>query len=60
MRIFGEAREQTLTIKSMPHTRSIGSDGEQIASDYLSRQGYSIHERNWQIRGGEIDIIAQE
>lgn len=39
-------------------TRETGINGEQKASDYLISQGFSILERNWRTRTGEIDIIA--
>jgi len=35
-----------------------GKLGEDIACEYLKKQGYDIIERNFRIRGGEIDIIA--
>lgn len=38
----------------------IGSKGEEIACKYLQKQGYKILERNYRIRGGEIDIVARE
>ena len=34
--------------------------GEQIARDYLIRQGYVIRETNWRLNHLEIDIVAQE
>jgi putative endonuclease len=41
------------------HTRNIGKRGEEIASSYLLRSGYDILATNWQIWGGEIDIVAR-
>jgi putative endonuclease len=35
-----------------------GQQGEQIAVDYLQRQGYRIQQQNYRCRRGEIDIIA--
>ncbi len=32
--------------------------GEEKASEYLKKKGYKILERNYKVRGGEIDIIA--
>ena len=37
-----------------------GSNGEQQATKYLQNNGYTILERNWRRRIGEIDIIAQK
>lgn len=34
--------------------------GEQLAADYLQKQGYLILARNFTSRLGEIDIIAQK
>jgi len=35
-----------------------GKYGEDLACTYLKKLGYKIIERNFRIRGGEIDIIA--
>ena len=40
--------------------RQIGSGYELKASDYLTKKGYQIIERNYRCRIGEIDIIAIE
>lgn len=37
---------------------SIGVLGERIAWRYLRQRGFTILERNYYIRGGEIDLIA--
>ncbi len=37
-----------------------GNRGEQFAVEYLVSHGFQIVERNFRIRGGEIDIIAKE
>lgn len=39
-------------------TTSAGKYGEDLACDFLKKQGYKIIERNFRIRGGEIDIVA--
>lgn len=35
-----------------------GSQGEEMAAEYLVRQGYRICARNYRVKVGEIDIIA--
>lgn len=40
--------------------RKIGGDAEDLACEYLIRLGYKILDRNFLIRGGEIDIVALE
>lgn len=44
----------------MTNTRKRGSGYEQIAADFIRRQGYEILEMNYRIRQGEIDIIARD
>lgn len=46
----------------MPHInrRSQGKAGEDIAANYLEREGLKILERNYRFERGEIDIIAEE
>lgn len=38
--------------------RYIGDNGEEIAANYLTAHGFSIIERNFECKGGEIDIVA--
>ncbi|MBI2598965.1 YraN family protein [Candidatus Curtissbacteria bacterium] len=38
--------------------KPIGQIGEEMAAEFLKKQKYKIVERNFRIRGGEIDIIA--
>lgn len=37
-----------------------GKYGEDLACKYLAGAGYEIIERNFLVRGGEIDIVAQD
>lgn len=39
-------------------TTSFGKYGEDLAVTYLKSKGFKIIERNYRIRGGEIDIVA--
>lgn len=41
-------------------TKQTGDYGESLACDYLKKHGYKILERNFRIRGGEIDIVAKD
>lgn len=38
----------------------IGKEGEEIAVNYLQRNGYKIIKRNFYCKQGEIDIIAKD
>lgn len=42
----------------MKDSRFLGRSGEDKAAEYLVRKGYSIIDRNYKSRFGEIDIIA--
>lgn len=37
-----------------------GKRGEDIAAEFLKKKGFKIIDRNFRIRGGEIDIVALE
>ena len=39
--------------------RNFGDFGERVAASHLESKGYEILERNWSVREGEIDLIAQ-
>ncbi|XID95152.1 YraN family protein [Paenibacillaceae bacterium WGS1546] len=39
---------------------AVGRAGEAAAADYLQRAGYTVVERNWRCRSGEIDLIARD
>lgn len=41
-------------------TQKIGELGEDVACKYLTKKGFSILERNYTKKWGEIDIIAQK
>ena len=40
-------------------TTEIGRRGEQVVCQFLCNRGYEIIQQNFCVRGGEIDIIAQ-
>lgn len=41
-------------------TRSVGNSAESFAVKHLNGIGYQVIDRNYQIRGGEIDIVAKD
>lgn len=47
--------------KHQPHSRnnSVGTFGENAVADFIRAQGTAIVDRNWRIKEGEIDIVAQ-
>ena len=40
--------------------QGLGRTGERLAAEELTRQGYTIIERNFRCRHGEIDLIAED
>lgn len=44
----------------MAQHNELGKKGEQLAVDYLLKQGYIIIERNYRFDKAEVDIIAQK
>jgi putative endonuclease len=44
----------------MTRQKSLGGKGEEEASAYLAKRGYTILERSFRTRSGEIDIIAEK
>lgn len=40
--------------------RSLGYIGENLAEKYLRGRGYEILDKNFTVRGGEIDIVARK
>lgn len=41
------------------NNKNLGAVGENLAAIFLTKSGYKIIERNYKIKIGEIDIIAQ-
>ncbi len=48
------------TAEEKQSTKSIGDRGEDKACEWLVSRGFSIIERNWRTKRGEIDIIAEK
>lgn len=44
---------------SMTSRQKAGTAGEAVAADYLERRGLTVLERNFRVRGGELDLICR-
>ena len=44
----------------MADHNELGKHGEELAVDYLQKNGYAILETNWVFQKAEIDILAQK
>jgi len=44
----------------MSKASDLGNSGEELAKEYLIRNGYQIIEFNWSCASGEVDIIAEQ
>ncbi len=42
------------------YNKDLGDFGEEMASKFLVENGYEILERNFTVKGGEIDIICMD
>lgn len=42
------------------HTRDLGKQGEDLAAEFLLAKGFTILERNFTTKSGEIDIVAED
>jgi putative endonuclease len=40
--------------------KTLGARGEEIAASYLRGQKFTIIERNFRCKGGEVDIVARD
>ncbi len=40
--------------------RTLGKQGEDLACEYLERQGLVVLSRNWACREGELDVVATD
>lgn len=44
----------------MAEHNTLGQLGEDLAADFLLKNGYQILERNWRFRKAEVDLIAHK
>ncbi len=47
-------------MRNSSNTKVLGDAGEDAAAAFYAQKGYSIIERNFRIRSGEIDIILEK
>jgi putative endonuclease len=47
-------------MKTTRARKNLGDSGERLAAMFLEERGYKIIARNFRIRGGEIDLIAED
>ena len=44
----------------MENKTAFGRQGEDLAVEFLLKEGYEILERNWYFRHNEVDILAKD
>lgn len=49
-----------MTSSTPAHNQSLGAYGESLAAEYLQKLGYSILERNFKKKQGDIDLVVKE
>lgn len=52
--------EPNRQLSTPPSRQLAGAHAEALAEAFLSRHGLRILERNWRVRGGEIDLICED
>lgn len=58
-----EAGKQNKAVSSSPkrnNRAAAGREAEELAVQYLLRKGWTVVEKNWRCRAGEIDIIMRD
>lgn len=48
-----------MRVERVDQRRALGDLGERLAVQHLLAKGYRIRERNFRVREGEIDIVAE-
>jgi len=60
VRWFGREAAVPETDPATSGNRGTGNLGEEIAANFLIARGYTILERNFRCKGGEVDIVARD
>lgn len=59
--LYGQAQVYTYSSKSMrTEKRRLGDIGESVACAFLVKRGFSIVERNYLRKWGELDVVAKK
>jgi putative endonuclease len=53
-------KQQTTNNSKVAEHNELGKKGEELAVEFLLKEGYEILDRNWTFQKAEIDIIAQK
>ncbi len=53
-------RQRLMNLQEVKSQQQLGKLGESVAASFLQKRGFTIVERNFRIRYGEIDIIAKD
>lgn len=60
MRWFGSDTPAKPATPLPSDKRGVGALGEDLAANFLTSRGFSILERNFRCKGGEVDIVARD
>lgn len=51
-------KARTYSDRAVRRRRALGAAGEQAAADAYVRAGYTVLDRNWRCRDGELDLVV--
>ena len=53
-------REYNFNVMAIPHLGPVGQKGEQLAREFLEKEGLIFHQANLRVPGGEIDLLMED